>query len=220
MIEQARTVGPGAVLDERRHQRHAERAAELPHHVGHRRALRDVLTLQARERQSGQRHEEESETDAAQDQRPEEICFAGRQRRVRQQVGEAEERDEPERIEDLRREPPLHQLADDRHHDRRGERARQQDEARLHRGEAEQVLGEHREDEHRAVEAEAEDESKQRPYRQRAVLEHAEIDHRMLGRQLAPDEGRDAEDGGRREPADVSGGKPVFRLAAFEHDLE
>jgi hypothetical protein len=53
-----------------------------------------------------------------------------------------------------------------------------------------------------------------------AVPEHAQVDHGVLGAQLAHDHRNKAEDAERREDADLHAAKPAFVLSGVKNDLQ
>ena len=68
------------------------------------------------------------------------------------------------------------------------ERRRRDRDARLPRGPAQHLLREEREQKHAAVEPDAHQRAVDAADRERAVAEHAQVDDRVLGAQLVPDE--------------------------------
>ena len=104
--------------------------------------------------------------------------------------------------------------------DQRADAARRQRQSRLQRGIAQQRLQKDRQQHQAGVQHEAQHGHEEHAGAEGAVLQHAQIDDRMFGRQLADDHADQSEDAEQRPQPDLGAAEPVFALAGIEHHLQ
>ena len=196
--DEVRSVDRGEALQQRGRQRDADAPAQLPHQVEEPGAVGNLAHREIGEGEVRQRHEDEAQADPSKDERPEEVRHPAVGRVVR--VLPHRQREDP----DARRDGPapveFPLLAPhDRHRERARQRARQDHEARLVRGEVLQVLQVDRQHEHGRVQAHAQHEPEYDAHGELPALQDPEVHDGMRGPQLVPDEGHERDRADDRE---------------------
>ena len=199
--------------------RDADTAADVPHQVEQAGRVAHALARDRIHRHGRERHEQQRHADSLYQLRPEDVPVARLQVQVRQpqQRAPADHQADGEELSGI--EAPGHQTGD-RHHHEGADASRRHGDAGLQRRVAEQRLQHHRQQHHAAVEDEPDDRHQKHADGIAPRLEHAQIDDRIVSRQLVHDERYqrdDADDGERRDEGRF---EPVFLLSFVEHDLQ
>ena len=205
--------------------RDPERATELAREVDQPRRLLRLARLEAAERRVVDRREKQPHRGATNDERDARIALAGGGGEMAEDPHGHAERDDAGNDQIARvdqRNLPAQQTPTHHGHHRRGEPAGQHREPRLGGREAENALRKEREEKGAPIQSEAENHEEKDRRGEIAIVQHAEVDDRMLvARGKLPPHHRDETE--RRDDGELEDqvvGEPVIAVPFLEHVLE